>query len=114
MIKKIGGWGNFFTLSLFIIIVAYSVIKKYNRVRNPAFVKGVSLGVKNGVRGNFNLYYIFHIGGKKYEGSVPSNICKRCKCCDSGNVVIVRIENGKPSNNDLVEELPDGAWFLDY
>ena len=114
MIEKIGGWGNVFTYSLMITVLVYVLIKHHNLTRNAAYVKGYSLGVKRGVHGNYNLYYTFKVGGIQYHGSYKNEICNKCNCCDSGSVVVVRIENGKPSNNDVVEKLPDGAWFLDY
>jgi len=107
-------WGFLVFLCFFAFLIIYSLLRKHERIQNAAYVRGTSLGIKRGVRGTYNLYYAFTINKTKYVGSYPTKVCKSCDCCDSGKSVIVRIENGKPENNDVVSKLPEGAWFLDY
>lgn len=110
MIKKIGGWGNFIFVLLFILVFSYSFFKKNKRTQNAGYVKGISLGVSQGVRGNVQLNYVFAVGTSQFEGFMPSSFCKECSnCCDAGDTVIVRYEKDNPKNNDLVVELPTGA-----
>jgi hypothetical protein len=114
MIKKIGGWGNFSILCLLIIFLAYGYFRKQILIDKANYAKGISEGLKEGVRGNIHLYYHFTINYKKYEGEVPNDFCEKCPdCCKAGDTVIVRYQNDNPGNNDLVVKLPEGTSIED-
>jgi hypothetical protein len=112
MIKKLG-WSNLTIIVLFIIIFSFAFIKKCNRQKHAIYTKGISQGISVGVRGNHNLDYTFIADGSEFKGFVPSSFCSECnnKCCNPGDTVIVRYEDGNPKNSDLVAKLPIGAIF---
>lgn len=110
MIKKIGGWGNFSIFCLLIIILAYSYFRKRTLIDKANYAKGISEGLKKGVRGNIHLYYYFVVNYKQYHGDVPNDFCEECPdCCNAGDTVFVRYQKDDPSNNDLVVKVPEGA-----
>lgn len=104
--NKIGGWGNFSLLILLLGIFMFAFLKKYYLKSKPLYVKGVSEGISKSVRGNQILDYHFEVNGRIYKGFVPSSFCKKCFCCNIGDTVIVRYEDGNPENNDLVLKVP--------
>lgn len=107
------GWGEIAIICLFIILIGYSFYEKSQRLNNAVFTKGISLGVKQGARGHYRLYYSFFSNDTQINGSVPDSFCKKCeKCCEAGDTVIVRYERENPENNDLVIKLPEGKNFI--
>lgn len=104
------GWSGLIIIFLFIGIYTYSFMRKNERLKKAAYVKGTSLGINTGVRGHLYLYYSFTVNGQSYNGNTITDFSKQClTCCDSGNTVIVRYENNNPENNDLVVKLPENA-----
>ena len=102
------GWTGLIIIILFIIIYTHVLIRQNNRIKNPVYTKGTSLGISEGVSGHLYLYYSFKINNRRYNGSVTDDFCKACsECCDSGNAVIVRFQKDDPENNDLVLKLPN-------
>jgi hypothetical protein len=103
LIKKMG-WSGWFIIGLFIVIYAYMLFQKKNRIDKASYAKGISLGIVVGVHGNHTLDYTFTIEGDDFKGFVPSSFCDDCpKYCVKGDTVIVRYETGNPKNNDLVK-----------
>jgi hypothetical protein len=106
MLKKISP-SSLIIIIVFIAILSYALIKKYNRERHPLFAWGISKGVSRGVKGNHILDYTFTVDGEEIKGFVPSSFCDKCpKCCIAGDSVIVRYEDGNAQNNDLIVKLP--------
>lgn len=104
-----GGWGNLISLLIIIIVLLYTFIRNQVKNNNSCYVKGVSNGISEGVKGNIRLYYKFYIDGEEYTGAMPANFCDKCDdCCKVGNIVIVRFEKNNPTNNDLITEIPSG------
>jgi hypothetical protein len=107
MIEKIGGWGNFLGLCILISVLFYGFLRRQKRINNPMYAVGISEGIKKGVRGSLYLHYYFKIDGVLYTWEVPAEFCKDCSdCCDVGDMVQVRYEEGNPTNNDLVISIP--------
>jgi hypothetical protein len=107
MFKKIGGWGTVFLLVILLIFAVDGLFKTHQRTTNSLYIVGTSEGVKKGVKGTRNLHYYFIVDGVKYWGSVPAEICRDCDdCCEIGDMVQVRYEQGNPENNDLVLSIP--------
>jgi hypothetical protein len=104
------GWGGIIVIFLFIAVYAYMMIKVKHRKENADYVKGISLGIDKGVHGSLYLNYSFKANDSLlYKGNMPDSFCDSCKkCCIKGDTVIVRYENGNPTNNDLVPKLPEG------
>lgn len=107
IVEKIG-WGGIISIFLFLIIYAWVIAKKQNMVGNSTYIKGISLGVKKGVRSNYNLHYTFEVDGVNYNGNVSEDFCDKCpKCRIPGDTLIVQYENGNPENNNLVLKIPE-------
>lgn len=102
--KKIGS--GIVLVIIFLMIYLRGYFKQKRLEDNALFTKGESLGIKSRSRGSKYLYYSFQIDGQYYQGSVSSNFCNRCSCCNIGDTVIVRYEEGDPENNDLVLKIP--------
>ena len=101
----------FKNLSPFIILallILYFSYRQSKRSHKSTYTYGRIIGIKQGVRGNVNLYYSFHVDSKSYEGFVTTTFCSECnyECCNPNDTVIVRYERGNPTNNDLVHQLP--------
>ena len=105
MIKKIGGWGNFVLLLLFIGLAIFFLYQKYSLRQNSKYIEGIVLGKSKGAKGNIHLDYQFKLNGYEYKGFIPVSYCKECEV---GDTVIVRYESDNPENNDLVKQLPNG------
>jgi hypothetical protein len=107
IVEKIG-WGGIISIFLFLIIYAWVIAKKENMVGNSTYVKGLSLGLQQGVRGSYYLDYSFEVDGKTYKGSMKRSFCDECpKCRIPGDTLIVQYENGNPENNNLVVKIPE-------
>ncbi len=99
-------------ICIFISIYIYLSIRTNNRKNNAVYVKGVSLGVNQGLKGSYYLDYQFTVGGECYKGKAERSFYDKCSaCCIKGDSVIVQYENNDPHNNDLVVKLPLGASY---
>lgn len=97
-------------ICIFILVLAYMQVSKNNLENNPVYVKGISLGLNKGARGNYYLTYTFNTDDGSYTGSVKRGFCDQCPaCCIKGDTVLVRYENNNPKNNDLVTKFPAGV-----
>ena len=104
------GWGKMLFILIFVIVLAYIATRTIKKDVNSEYVRGVSLGVRNGSKGQIFLEYTFRIKDSTYRGNVTDSFCDECKdCCVKGSVVIVRYEDGNPQNNNLVVHIPKDA-----
>ncbi|HVM89917.1 MAG TPA: hypothetical protein VMT76_17145 [Puia sp.] len=103
------GWQNGLLITIFLIVILYSVNKKKNLINNAVYTNGISDGLQKGARGHIYLHYHFLVDNVEYKGDVPETFCEKCKnnCCDSGTLIIVRYEYENPKNNDLVVSNPN-------
>ena len=95
---------------IFIVVYISLSIRANNRKNNAIYVKGLSLGVNQGVKGSYYLDYQFEVNNELYKGTTKKSFCDQCPtCCIKGDSVIVQYENNNPQNNDLVVKLPIGS-----
>ena len=107
--------GGIIIIILFVILIAYTVIRKKGLSENPSYTKGVILNINHGVRGNVNLNYYYSVKSNKYKGISTTEFCQDCNysCCHPGDSVIVKYQKDNPKNSELLHQLPKGA-ILSY
>ena len=104
------GWGKMLFILISVIGLVYIATKTTKRNMNSEYVRGISLGVSDGSKGQKFLDYTFRVKDSIYRGNVTDSFCDECKdCCEKGSSVIVRYEDGNPQNNDLVVHIPKDA-----
>ena len=104
------GWGGVIILILFIVFAMQGLMQKSALQKNPAYTKGIIIGISTGSKGSKYVDYIFNENLNRFNGSVPIAFCNKCNnCCKVGDTVLVIYQSDDPENNELVYQLPPGA-----
>jgi hypothetical protein len=101
--------GNLFSIIILVLFFSFFLLRTKERVQNPKYIFGIVTRQYSGAKGAQRVEYQFILEGRSFKNSMPKDFFRYChfQCCEVGDTVVVRYQDGYPGNNDLVKKLPD-------